>query len=362
VLYRAEPHSDKNAAYSLGFRPPQEAEFEKANSLKTGLTTRILPAGEAAVAAAARILADGGLVAFPTETVYGLGADATSPEAVAGLYQAKGRPSFNPLIAHVSDLAAARQIARFDATAIALANAFWPGPLTLVLPKTGPCNVSDLATAGLETVAVRVPTHPVAQQILRAFGKPVVAPSANLSGHVSPTTADHVQSDLAGRIDLIVDGGPVAVGVESTIVGCFDAPMLLRPGGLPREDIERLLGCTLLQPPKDAHGDSAQPLAPGMLTAHYAPRTKVRLNAEHLDAGEVLLAFGSRAIEGVNTATTVMNLSAKGDLNEAATRLFSYLRSLDGKGARAIAVMPIPQEGLGEAINDRLRRAAMGRA
>ena len=187
------------------------------------------------MAAAASCLAEGGLVAFPTETVYGLGADAGNPAAIARLYQAKGRPAFNPLIAHVGDLAAARRIARFDATATALAEAFWPGPLTLVLPKSPDCPVAELATAGLDTIAIRVPAHPVALAILRAFGGPVVAPSANLSGHVSPTTAAHVQGDLAGRIDLIVDGGPVTVGVESTIVGCFEAPMLLRPGGLARE-------------------------------------------------------------------------------------------------------------------------------
>ena len=219
--------------------------------VNVGLKTQIWPAGEAAVAAAARFLAEGGLVAFPTETVYGLGADATNPAAIARLYQAKGRPSFNPLIAHVRDLEAAMRIGRFNAQATALAEAFWPGPLTLVLPKTNDCTVADLATAGLDTVAIRVPAHPVAQEILRAFGGPVVAPSANLSGHVSPTTAAHVQSDLAGKIDLIVDGGPVEVGVESTIVGCFDAPMLLRPGGLPRGEIERVLGRALVQPPED---------------------------------------------------------------------------------------------------------------
>ena len=227
--------------------------------MHVGLKTRILPAGEAAVAEAARILKDGGLVAFPTETVYGLGADATNPAAIARLYQAKGRPAFNPLIAHVGDIEAARKIARFDARATALATAFWPGPLTLVLPKTSDCAVADLATAGLETIAIRIPAHRVARDILRAFGGPVVAPSANLSGHVSPTTAVHVQSDLAGRIDLIVDGGPVEVGVESTIVGCFEQPVLLRPGGLPRADIERVLGRVLAQPPEDAGGDSGQP-------------------------------------------------------------------------------------------------------
>ncbi|MEA2918095.1 MAG: L-threonylcarbamoyladenylate synthase [Bradyrhizobium sp.] len=247
--------------------------------MNVGLKTQIWPAGEAAVALAVRCLEDGGLVAFPTETVYGLGADASNAAAIARLYQAKGRPSFNPLIAHVGDLAAAQRIGRFDATAIALAQAFWPGPLTLVLPRTKDCPVADLATAGLDTVAIRVPAHPLAREILRGFGGPVVAPSANLSGHVSPTTAAHVQSDLEGRIDLIVDGGAVEVGVESSIVGCFDAAMLLRPGGVPRGEIERVLGRTLVQPPDDADHETSQPLAPGMLASHYAPRTKVRLNA-----------------------------------------------------------------------------------
>ena len=326
-----------------------------------GLKTPILPAGEAAVAAAVRALADGGLVAFPTETVYGLGTDATNPAAIARLYLAKGRPSFNPLIAHVRDIEAGMRIGRFDATAIALAKAFWPGPLTLVLPKSKDCAVADLATAGLDTVAIRVPAHPLAREILRAFGGPVVAPSANLSGHVSPTTAAHVQSDLGGRIDLIVDGGAVEVGVESTIVGCFDAPMLLRPGGLPRGEIGRVLGRALAQPPDDPDGDSGQPLAPGMLASHYAPRTPVRLNARTIEAGEALLAFGPDQVQGTVRATAMMNLSARGDLAEAAANLFGYLRALDLGGARAIAVMPVPHHGLGEAINDRLRRAAVGR-
>src|SRR6266853_2371118 len=311
VLYRAEPHSDKNAAYSLGFRISQEAELRTPNPVNVSLTTQILAANEAAVALAARSLANGGLVAFPTETVYGLGADATNPKAIARLYQAKGRPAFNPLIATVRDLEAAKRIARFDTTAIKLAKAFWPGPLTLVLPKTGDCMVADLATAGLDTIAIRVPAHKLARDILRAFGGPVVAPSANLSGHVSPTTAAHVQSDLTGRIDLIVDGGPVAVGVESTIVGCFDTPMLLRPGGLPRGEIERVLGRALLQPPADADGDNGQPLAPGMLTSHYAPRTKVRLNAERIEHGETLLAFGPERVPGMDEASAVMNLSSR---------------------------------------------------
>jgi L-threonylcarbamoyladenylate synthase len=330
--------------------------------VNAGLKTRILPAGEVATVAAAQVLAAGGLIGFPTETVYGLGADATNPQAVARLYRAKGRPAFNPLIAHVGDLAAARKIARFDALAGRLAEAFWPGPLTLVLPRAEGCPVADLATAGLDTVAIRIPAHPVARAILRAFGGPVVAPSANLSGHVSPTTAAHVQTDLAGRIDLIVDGGPVEVGVESTIVGCFEAPMLLRPGGLPREAIERVLGRALAGMPLEAAGDAAAPLAPGMLASHYAPRTPVRLEAKRVEPDEALLAFGPGAVAGHEAAVAAMNLSERGDLAEAAANLFGYLRSLDGKGARGIAVMPVPDYGLGEAINDRLRRAAIGRS
>jgi L-threonylcarbamoyladenylate synthase len=230
-----------------------------------------------------------------------------------------------------------------------------------VLPKAEGCVVADLATAGLDTVAVRVPAHDVARKILSAFGGPVVAPSANLSGHVSPTTAAHVDSDLSGRIDLIVDGGPVEVGVESTIVGCFDSPMLLRPGGVPREEIERVLGRALAQPPQEIENDSAQPLAPGMLASHYAPRTRVRLDADSVERGEALLAFGLHRLHGANDAVAMLNLSARSDLDEAAANLFGYLRTLDAKGATTIAVMPIPNEGLGEAINDRLRRAAVGR-
>src|SRR5580692_4672021 len=323
--------------------------------------TRVSRADAAAVGDAVRCLKAGGLVAFPTETVYGLGADAADGRAIARLYEAKGRPAFNPLIAHVADLPAARALARFDAEAEKLAEAFWPGPLTLVLPKSSGCPVADLATAGLDTIAVRVPAHPVARAILRAFGGPVVAPSANLSGHVSPTTAQHVHSDLTGRIDLIVDGGAVAVGVESTIVGCFETPMLLRPGGLPHGEIERVLGRLLVQAPTDPGSDTSQPLAPGMLASHYAPRTPVRLNAVSVEAGEALLAFGDGVVPGADAAAVTMNLSAQGDLNEAAANLFGYLRALDLTRARAIAVMPIPHHGLGEAINDRLRRAAMGR-
>jgi L-threonylcarbamoyladenylate synthase len=329
--------------------------------VKVGQKTLVLPAGEAAFAEACRTLAAGGLVAFPTETVYGLGADAANAAAVARLYQAKGRPAFNPLIAHVADLDAARRIGRFDARATKLAQAFWPGPLTLVVPKTAACPVADLATAGLDTVAIRIPAHPVAQAILRAFGGAVVAPSANISGHVSPTLAAHVESDLSGRIDLIVDGGPVDVGVESTIVGCLNAPMLLRPGGLPRERIEAVLGEPLAQAPHDAESDGGQPLAPGMLASHYAPRAAVRLNARDVAPGEALLAFGPLRPPGTEAAAVVMNLSPSGDLDEAAANLFGYLRALDAQAPRMIAVMPIPEDGLGEAINDRLRRAAVAR-
>ena len=242
------------------------------------LVTRVSRADAAAIGDAVHCLKAGGLVAFPTETVYGLGADATNGRAVARLYDAKGRPAFNPLIAHVADLAAARALARFDAEAEKLAEAFWPGPLTLVLPKAAGCPVAELATAGLDSIAVRVPHHAVAQKILAAFGRPIVAPSANRSGHVSPTTAAHVLADLRGRIDLIVDGGATPVGVESTIVACLGAPMLLRPGGLPREDIERVLGGRWPTARRHAATDDA-PLAPGMLASHYAPRTPLRLDA-----------------------------------------------------------------------------------
>jgi L-threonylcarbamoyladenylate synthase len=314
-----------------------------------------------AVERAARTLAAGGLVAFPTETVYGLGADATDGAAVARLYEAKDRPSFNPLIAHVADAAAARALARFDSGAQRLAAAFWPGPLTLVLPKRADCPVAELATAGLDTIAVRVPSHPIARAILMAFGRPVVAPSANRSGHVSPTTAQHVLADLRGRIELILDGGPTPMGLESTIIACLDRPVLLRPGALPRTDIERLVA--LAEPPRSAtpapHVDDL-PIAPGALASHYAPRAPLRLNARHVEAHEALLAFGPTAVEGA--ARAVLNLSPRGDLIEAAANLFSHLRALDASGAAAIAVMPVPRAGLGEAINDRLERAAAPRA
>jgi L-threonylcarbamoyladenylate synthase len=323
------------------------------------LATRMLKADREAIAAAARVLAEGGLVAFPTETVYGLGADATNGAAIARLYAAKGRPSFNPLIAHVADMGAAGRLARFDLTAERLAAAFWPGALTLVLPKAPGCPVAELATAGLDTIAVRVPNHPVARDILAAFGKPIVAPSANRSGHVSPTTAPHVLADLASRIDLIVDGGATPVGLESTIVACLGEPMLLRPGGVARGDVERALGRTLADAPASAKPDA--PLAPGQLASHYAPRARLRLNADDVRPGEALLAFGPPPLPGVAQAAAVFSLSANGDLVEAAANLFSALRAADAIGVATIAVMPIPGDSLGEAINDRLRRAAAPR-
>jgi L-threonylcarbamoyladenylate synthase len=313
--------------------------------------TRVIKAVPGAAEAAAECLSRGGLVAFPTETVYGLGADATDGQAVARLYEAKGRPSFNPLIAHVADLESARKLAVFDDEAGRLAAAFWPGPLTLVLPRREDCPVSDLATAGLSTIALRVPDHALARAILRAFGRPIVAPSANASGHVSPTTAAHVLEDLDGRIDMIVDAGPAPLGIESTIVACLGAPAILRPGAVSREAIAAKLGRDLAQAPVTAE-DS--PTAPGMLKSHYAPHTPLRLNAAQVGPDEVLLAFG-KPLAG---AKAILNLSESGDLSEAAANLFGHLRRLDAMQAPRIAVMHIPSEGLGEAINDRLRRAA----
>jgi L-threonylcarbamoyladenylate synthase len=314
------------------------------------IKTKLVPAEFVAIAEAADCIAAGGLVAFPTETVYGIGADATNGPAVARLFAAKGRPSFNPLIAHVFDLAAAKRLAAFNTDAEKLAAAFWPGPLTLVLKKIATCPVAVLATAGLDSIAVRVPSHPVARSLLDRLGRPVVAPSANRSGHVSPTTAQHV----------ILDGGPTPVGVESTIIACLEQPALLRPGGLPREEIERVLGHSIDVSAMSAREPGA-PIAPGMLESHYAPRAKIRLAADHVEPGEALLAFGVRMPRGVEDAAIVLNLSPGADLIEAASNLFSDLRTLDETRVATIAVMPIPHEGLGAAINDRLARAAAPR-
>jgi L-threonylcarbamoyladenylate synthase len=328
------------------------------------LATRIAQANPGTIELAKSVLAAGGLVAFPTETVYGLGADATNDSAVAKLYGAKERPSFNPLIAHVADLAAARRLAQFDADALKLAEAFWPGPLTLVLPKLCGGPVGQLATAGLDTIAVRAPNHPVAREILAGFGKPVVAPSANRSGRVSPTSAQHVQADLEGRIDLIVDDGASLVGLESTILAAGLGRMaLLRPGAIPRSTLERFIGrdIAVATTSDDAVGGEGRPVAPGMLVSHYAPRATVRMNAVTVAAGEALLAFGPTLPQDAGRARMILNLSGREDLVEAAANLFNYLRELDGAGIDSIAVMPVPDKGLGEAINDRLRRAAAPR-
>lgn len=323
------------------------------------VSTRMLAADAAGIREAARVLGDGGLVAFPTETVYGLGADATNAEAVARLYDAKERPAFNPLIVHLASLDAARRIGRFNATALLLAGKFWPGPLTLVVPALPDCTVCDLARAGLETVALRVPAHPLAHPLLAAFGKPVVAPSANRSGHVSPTTADHVLSDLRDRIDAVLDGGPTPFGLESTIVDCTtDTARLLRPGTIPRGAIETVLNAPLDDAPmpvKDA------PIAPGQLASHYATRAQIRLDVNEVQHGEALLAFGQPLPNGAERAAFTLDLSPHGDLVEAAANLFAHLRALDATEAHTIAVAPIPAHGLGEAIRDRLMRAAAPR-
>jgi L-threonylcarbamoyladenylate synthase len=321
---------------------------------RTPHRTERLQQDRAGVERAAAILRAGGTVAFPTETVYGLGADATRAEAVARIYAAKARPRFNPLIAHVTSLEAAKQQGVFNRDALTLAQAFWPGPLTLVLPAANGCSICDLSRAGLGTVALRVPAHPLALGLLEALSRPVAAPSANRSGRVSPTSASHVIADLDGRIDAVLDGGPAAVGIESTIVACLDSrPFLLRPGGLPRAALEAVIGGELA-----ADGDRASPLAPGGLLSHYAPRARVRLQASAVRPGEAALLFGSARPEGLERARMVLNLSERGDPTEAAAHLFSYLRRLDDSGAASIAVSEIPEVGLGEAINDRLRRAA----
>jgi L-threonylcarbamoyladenylate synthase len=305
---------------------------------------------DAGIAAAVEALEAGRLVAFPTETVYGLGADATADRAVAAIFAAKQRPSFNPLIVHVAETAMAEALARFDERAKHLARRFWPGPLTLVLPRAAACPVSLLASAGLPTIAVRIPRHPVAAQLLRRFGRPVAAPSANPSGRLSPTTAAHVAAALGDSVGLILDGGPTEIGLESTIVDLSGLkPVLLRPGGLAEEEIAAVVGP--LAPPDLAHG----PKAPGMLASHYAPRLALRLGATTVAADEALLAFGREVPPG---ARAMLNLSAAGDLVEAAANLFAFLHRLDESGASAIAVMPVPERGLGRAINDRLRRAA----
>lgn len=297
---------------------------------------------------AAAILGAGGLVAFPTETVYGLGADARQDRAVARIYEAKGRPEFNPLIVHVADLESVRALVEWNGAAEALAQAFWPGPLTLVLPMRAGANISTLVTAGLDSLAVRMPAAPVAQGLLRAFGGPVAAPSANRSGQISPTRARHVLDGLGDRIDAVVDGGPCEVGLESTILGLTGTPTLLRPGGITEDDLARVLNIRIAL---RREGDGIT--APGQIRSHYAPRARVRLNAVEFEPGEARLGFGP--------VDSDLNLSPSEDLTEAAANLFEYLHRLDASGAPVIAVSPIPHVGLGVALNDRLSRAAAER-
>ncbi len=299
--------------------------------------------------AAAALLRDDGLVAFPTETVYGLGADAASPRAVSRIYAAKGRPRFNPLIAHVADASRAFTEGTFTMEARRLAERFWPGPLTLVVPRTAGGTVCDLACAGLASVGLRVPSHPLALALLAAVDRPLAAPSANISGRLSPTSADDVRMDLGARVDLVVDGGRCPIGVESTIVACLDGTVaVLRLGGLPADVIEAAIG-RALDSPRDAI------TAPGMLASHYAPNARLRLEALTLGEGEVGLDFAGR----LGKAT--LDLSPSGDTAQAAANLYAYLRALDARGAATIAVAPIPSSGLGAAIADRLRRASAPR-
>lgn len=302
------------------------------------------------LAKAAQLLQSGSLVSFPTETVYGLGADATNDAAVQAIYAAKGRPSFNPLIVHVDRLETASKLAHFTPEALQLAQAFWPGPLTLVLTRVPTCPLAQTVTAGLPTVAIRVPAHPLAQALLAQAGCPVAAPSANTSGALSPTTATHVQNDLGHKVDLIVDGGSTQAGLESTIVSAYDTPCrILRPGPIAPQDIQSVLGYQ----PEFASGSTAIE-APGMMAKHYAPRKPIRLNATDLQTGEGLLEFGQSGL----SAPQCRNLSLSGDLKEAATNLFACLHQLDHMPITGIAVTPVPHIGIGIAINDRLQRAA----
>ncbi len=317
--------------------------------------TGVQPATLQTIATAAERLRQGGLVAFPTETVYGLGADARNDRAVAAIFAAKGRPSFNPLIVHVASLAAAEALGVFNDKARRLAATFWPGPLTLVLPRQPDCPVSLLASAGLDTLALRMPRHPVAQELLADCDCPLAAPSANRSGEVSPTTAAHVAESLGSSAVLILDGGATPVGIESTVLDLStEPPVLLRPGFVTATQIAAVIG-PIRQADGAGDAGTAPRLSPGMLTRHYAPHTPLRLNAVQAEADEALLAFGPRVPDG---AALTLNLSPTGDLTQAAANLFAMLRQLDAGGFAGIAVMPIPDTGLGAAINDRLRRAA----
>ncbi|MDR3376596.1 MAG: L-threonylcarbamoyladenylate synthase [Ancalomicrobiaceae bacterium] len=325
-----------------------------------------VPSRERAITAAVAALDRGRLVAVPTETVYGLAADATNAPAVAGIYAAKGRPSFNPLIAHVCDIDMAMAHGILSPLARQLAGTFWPGPLTLVVPRrvgaeASVASIADLVTAGLETIALRMPANGVTLDVIRRLGRPIAAPSANRSGGISATSADDVIAELGPSVSVVLDDGASPVGVESTIVLLAEAaPRLLRPGGVPREAIERAIGQPLAD--NDHEPDDPQrPLAPGMLTSHYAPNARVRLDVTALEPGEAFLGFGPFFPEGLDKAVASANLSATGNVVEAACNLFRLLRELDRSGAAAIAVAPVPGGGLAEAIRDRLGRAAAPR-
>jgi L-threonylcarbamoyladenylate synthase len=312
---------------------------------------------EAALARATEALGRGVPVAIPTETVYGLSADATSPQAIARIYEMKGRPRFNPLICHMADLAMAERHAVFDPLSRKIAEAFWPGPLTLVLPIRAESAIHPLARAGLDTVGVRVPTG-FASRLLSAFGRPLAAPSANTSGRISPTTARHVADDFGDRLELVLDAGPAVVGLESTILRVEGETIrLLRPGGLDLAAVERMTGRPVIR--NEKVGAAIE--APGMLASHYAPDAPVRLEARDVRPGEVLIRFGGAALPGEKDAALVLDLSPAGDLAEAAANLFGYMKRADALGAASIAFSPIPAVGLGEAINDRLQRAAAPR-
>ncbi|PPD16424.1 MAG: threonylcarbamoyl-AMP synthase [Methylobacterium sp.] len=320
--------------------------------------TRRLGTDQASLAEAGRLLAGGALVAFPTETVYGLGADATDSASVARLYAAKGRPSFNPLIAHVADIGHALTLGTFDAAARRLAEAFWPGPLTLVVPAAPDGPICDLARAGLSSLAIRVPADPVARAILAAAARPIAAPSANRSGHVSPTEAKHVLADLDGRIDAVVMGESTPIGLESTILACLDdRALLLRPGAITREAAEAVIGRAVEQPEADS---DTNPLAPGRLSSHYATRAPLRLDVERILPGEACLAFGPDLPPGTDRSL-MLNLSESGNPVEAAANLYAMLRRLDEREPSSICVVRFSRLGLGEAIFDRLRRAAAPR-
>ncbi len=338
-----------------GVNAPRPVEQVKTKMSRPPVTEIVSAETDGAVERSAALLRGGGLVAFPTETVYGLGADATDRAAVLRLYAAKGRPGHNPLIAHCDTPEAAFRHGRPDAAAQALAQAFWPGPLTLVVPASEKCAVVAEARAGRDTVALRCPSHPVARALLSAVGRPVAAPSANRSGHVSPTEARHVLDDLDGRIDLVIDGGASAIGLESTVVACLpDGMRLLRPGFILPDTLRDVTGQPLTAAPDEAD----TPLSPGQLASHYAPGLPVRLDVEMIGAGDAFIGFGTTQVAGADKAAFATDLSPAGDLTEAASRLYATLRAADRSGAVSIAVAPIPRTGLGLAINDRLARAA----